>query len=480
MNNETGQRLKLSAAVKEKVAALQGFRRIGQNSLLNISGVLIPASIAIVSTPILLRNLGPEAFGVFSLQLAVLILIGVNDFGVSRAVTLEAVARGGFSAPERLSRVVWAGIHIVTAIALLVVVASTVALFVSWLSFPLSLDHKISWGLLGPAAAISLVTLPLRAALEVQERFATANLLRIIGSSLLFAAPAMASFIEANTATTSLAMLFSRFALSVLAIISTRRIMAQSKPAHFLRIVFGFFAGNSTELHTTLLRRGGWLGSAGIASTLISYVDRFALGIFTAAVFVSHYVVASELVTKIWLVTGALTAAMTPRIAHYWNVKDEGGFSSLIFALLISHLTISLVSHICFVFFGDTIMRAWLGEQYDPSMAAFLAILSIGIAVNGISLSNYLTLVLCGRERELAGLQFIALPVTAIASFIAVKYWGAIGVAWVFTCRLIVDVFIVRALLRRTDWPGGGVGASFAGIALWVFLMGAIYAIAQI
>lgn len=449
-------------------------KRVARNSILNVAGVIIPAVIAVIATPVLLNNLGAQGFGIFSIQLAVLVLIGVNDFGVSRAVTLEAVARGGFESDAELKRVVWAGTHLIATVAMAVFIIGGLILMAAMLALPMSLDERISWGLLLPASAISLITLPARASLEVQERFAMANVIRIGGSSLLFAAPAIASFIDPTMTATSIAMLLSRLALSAAAIAATHGLLARPNWSDFVQSIRELLTGRASELHRKLIHRGGWLGAAGIASNLIGYVDRFALGILASATIIAHYVVAAELVTKMWLITGALTAAIMPRLAHYWQDEDAAKFKGIFLFLVGCMAAISLSAHMVFVFFGDQLMQLWLGDQYFPEMAEYLAILSVGIAVNAASLLNYLLLILSGREKVAANIQFVTLPLTILASLLAAYYSDATGVAWVFTARLTIDVFVIRMFVPKNLQSLKG-GIPYSVILAWIAFVYAVY-----
>ncbi|MAN13961.1 MAG: hypothetical protein CL945_04535 [Dinoroseobacter sp.] len=454
-------------------------RRAARNSALNLAGVVIPAALAIIATPVILNNLGPQGFGIFSLQLAVLVLIGVNDFGISRAMTLEAVAQGGFTSNAELRQVVWAGIHLITVVAVGVIVIGGSAMTIVTATTPMSMDQQISWALLIPAAAVSLVTLPARAALEVQERFALSNSLRTVGSSLLFAGPALATYIEPTMTATSLAMLGSRVGLSIASIVATRNLLERPDWKQFTHVLRGFVSLRASKLHWRLIRRAGWLGSAGITSMLIGYVDRFALGFLATATVIALYVVPAELVTKMWLVTGALTSAVMPRLAHYWRDDGGGQFGRLFNLLLYSQLALVLSAHVIFVFFGEHLLAIWLGSQYDQSMSELLAILSIGISVNTISSLNYIVLILHGKERLIAHVQFVALLLTVIASLIAGYYYQAAGVAWVFSGRLVVDAFVIRALVPSS---GGKIrsGVHPSIMLIWLATVLGLYVVAQV
>ena len=114
-------------------------------------------------------------------------------------------------------------------------------------------------------------------------------------------------------------------------------------------------------------------------------------------------------------------------------------------------MLITLGAHCAFLFAGDAILQLWLGNQFSPPMAELLRILSLGIAFNALSQVTYLLLVIGRRERAAAIVQFISLPTTAVASLVAAHFFGALGVAWTFTLRLLIDSFLVKHIAARAE-----------------------------
>ena len=433
--------------------------RLVCNSAFNLMGVVIPALVALACTPLLLRLLGPDLFGLLSIQLAVLVLLSVNDFGVSRAVVLVSIARGGFSdAGERL-QTVRAGLHLVLLLSCAVLLLSFLFPALLWLSGPaLSADTLLSWLLVGFASALALPTLPLRARLEIEERFASLNVLRSAGASLLFLAPLLAVWVEPTLVSAALGHLASRAVVLLAFGALGGSELLRGLTGQMRLLVAALPSLNSFPVHRELVARGSWLGIAGLVSMLIGYVDRFALGLLVGAAAVAPYAVAAELATKVWMVVGAMTAAATPQIAAGWKLQDASWH--LPFRLLAWGVCLTVLAiHAVFSLLGAPLLQLWLGDGFRPEMVSLLAILSVGITINCASQMNYVILLIAGGERAAAKLQFLILPLTIIASLAAARIWGPVGVAWVFTARLALDSLAIRHLTSQR------AGAARAGLS---------------
>jgi O-antigen/teichoic acid export membrane protein len=435
--------------------------RIARNSVLNLFGVVIPAVVALAATPVLLSELGPTAFGIFSVQLAILILLSVNDLGISRAVLLVSIAEGGFTDPERRARTVKAGIELVLLLSFVITLLSAAATSAGWFLLPVS-QHEdlLSWLAIAISAAVALPSLPLRAKLETEERFGVLNLLRTTGSSLLFLAPLAALLLDSSLLATAIGHLSSRTLMLLAYIWAAGSDQLTSLGAGLRTLCARLPSMRGLPLHLELVKRGKWLGAGAVMQTMLAYVDRFALAVLVPAANLAHYSVASEIVTKIWLVVGALTVAATPQIAAGWERGDDSWRTPFRF-LAASVSVIALGGHAIFSLAGMPLLKLWVGASFDPQMASLLAILSVGIAMNCAAQMNYLLLLVAGGERSAARLLLATLVITALASLAAGSFWGAEGVAWIFTVRLVIDSFMVRYLTCRQ------AGRTDIGVPTW-------------
>lgn len=445
-----------------------------RDPLANGLGIVIPAILAVALTPYLVTRLGHENFGVFSLQLAACIILGINDFGISRAVVLVGIARGGADDPARRGMAVRIGLQLACGLALGLLVPLTL------LGVPALLALKgpeIAWSslMMLMAAGLSLLALPLRASLEIERRFVLLNLIRGVASGMLFGAPAFALHFADGLIPCAAAVLVSR--LVVLAAFTHRADVPLGR--RFLlqtRRVLMVFRGRRRlpPAHRTLMGRAGWLGIAGVASTVLGYVDRFVVGALAGAAAVTPYAVAAELATKIWLIMGAFSNAETPRVAASWDPdrrRVTGG--ALAFFRLVA-FGVSAMSFLTVLFAGDAMLGLWLGDAYRPEMGPILRLLTFGIAVNCLTQVNYLLLIVSGRERQGAVLQLIVLPLTLAATAAGVMIAGPVGAAAVFALRLTADAVIVRLMLERGG-ASGGIG--LPALAGWTALLALAYAL---
>ncbi len=448
---------------------------ITRNAIANAAGVVLPAVVAIAATPLLIHALGTARYGILSLQLAALVLLGVNDFGISRAIVLVAVGRGGFGAADIRQATTEAGLHLSISLALVMALVGVGAILTAFIFVGDQNDLLISSLLTVISAALSLVTLPLRANMEVEERFFILNIWRTIATSLLFVAPLAAILVVPSLTSAAIGLLISRLVvLSGFMFVSRQRPLAQIASS-YMTFIEELWRRRLSDIHMTLIRRGAWLGLGGLLSTFIGYSDRFVLASLASATAVGHYVVASELTTKLWLIVGALSIAATPRLAAAWKDDGHSQFNRFFAGFAGAIATIALASHIFLIVLGEKLLQLWLGTAYAPIIYEIVKILSIGISLNCLAQANYILLVIGRRERSGAILQLVSLPITILALSIGAWKAGAVGAAWAFTIRLAIDAFVVRWIVNHQIDLGGRHGVRAWLLALFGLVLIAIY-----
>jgi O-antigen/teichoic acid export membrane protein len=428
----------------------------------NIVGTLLPALAALVAVPFLLQHLGIDGFGVFSLQVAALFFFGLADFGISRAIVLLSfeppdAGRDGWRRPYAL------GLRYTAMLAAGVLALGAVATAVLWHWQPTGIAPRdLAWssGLTFVSAAFMLLTQPPRAALEAQQRFLLANLIRGPAAAAIFLAPLAAFTIEATLTSAAVAILITR----VLAAFAWFAACGRARPGGTA------VPGPTPELRSAFLRKAGWLGLTNLVSLLVGYADRFVLAPFTSAAAVGQYVIAQEVATKLWIASGAVVSAGMPRLAAQGAQLDHEGLRGTTRHLGAAMWGLGVAPAALLVLFAEPLLKLWLRASFDPASVLPLQVMAIGIGVNNLTQINFALLQVHGGEQRGAWLQVFHFLFLCLALAVLVPAFGIRGAALAFTLRLLLDALLVRLLLRGTSREaaraGVGLGTQVACAAL--------------
>jgi O-antigen/teichoic acid export membrane protein len=174
-----------------------------------------------------------------------------------------------------------------------------------------------------------------------------------------------------------------------------------------------------------------------------------------------------ELVTKLWIIPGALTAVLLPafaervssRPAESWRLFDR---SVEILFLLLLPLTL------CLAMFSRELLGLWLGREFAGHSAPLLSLFAAGILVNCLAHVPLTWLHGMGRFRAPALLQLAEFPLFMGLLWLLCARWGLVGAAVAWLARMTLDAMCLFFMcrLQRGGWPSRAwMAAGLMGLA---------------
>jgi O-antigen/teichoic acid export membrane protein len=221
-----------------------------------------------------------------------------------------------------------------------------------------------------------------------------------------------------------------------------------------------------------LMRMGAWMTVTNIAGPLLSYIDRLVIAGALAVSAVSFYATPYDMITKVWIIPGAVVGVLFSEFAKS-NSNNENG-SRLIFLGGVKYLSLALFPISLFIItYSHEGLRWWIGEEFAKSGAPILQWLTVGVFISSISYVFLGFNEAFGKPDLNAKLQLLEFPVYAAALFWTVQKHGAIGVAVVWTVRITFEFLALlwistRLLQIRTMVVLGVASGVLAGATVLV------------
>jgi len=413
-----------------------------RHTALNLVGLGLPLLVAVATLPALIAGLGEARFGVLALIWAVVGYFGVLDLGVGRALTMHVAPALARRDAARVGRLVGSGLAMLAALgafagALLAVVADAGVAWVRELPDAAEAHRAV----LAMAVGLPFVvaTAGLRGVLEADHRFGIINAVRIPLGLLTFVGP-LAVIAAGSTALDAIAW--------VLVAGRIAGCIAHAVPA------WGVLrrAGARPTVDATTVRviagSAGWLGAGTAISFLMNVVDRFVIGATLSASAVAHYATPHEMVTKLAIVPGALTAVLFPRFSTQAQTGDAAmramhDRSALALAALLLPVVAALA------WWAEPLLAAWIDPAFARESAPVLQVLAWGMYASGVASVPYTLLQGAGHARSTAILHALELLPYVAVLVVATARWGLVGAALAWTLRCAVDAVALFALAAR-------------------------------
>jgi O-antigen/teichoic acid export membrane protein len=202
-----------------------------------------------------------------------------------------------------------------------------------------------------------------------------------------------------------------------------------------------------------LLGYGGWVSVSNLVSPLLVYLERFFLASLAGVAAVAYYTAPYEAVTRLLILPAGLAAALFPAMSASRQGPSAAGAASqerllgrpLRFLLLTLAPLVALL-----ILCGGPFIGVWLGAEYAARSTSALAILAVGVLINGLAFLPYAYLLGRGRPDLPAKFHLLELPVYVVAGWLLIKQSGVNGAALAWTLRVTVDAVLLAAAVWRT------------------------------
>lgn len=436
--------------------------KLARHTFFNLLGLGTPLLFAVFSIPALYSALGAEQFGLLTLIWAVTSYFGLFDLGLGRALTQRlavALERGGEDAGELTATALglMSGVGIVGAVVLLAVAPLGVDLIKDLKYQQLAVHACWIMALAMPAI---VVTAGLRGILEACHAFEVLNYIRLPMGMWTFLGPwLVVVWIGPDLLMIAAVLALGRWFAAAVHAWCAWRVLPQAHGRLKWRI----------QLVRPLCSSGGWLMVSNLVNPFMAYVDRFVIGATISVAAVAYYTTPQEMVTKLWIIPGALTGVLFPTFAVLIERRDPDAWTlfdraiAWLYALLLPVMA-------ALALFAHEILDFWLRDPVFVEQAApVLRLFAVGIFATCLAHVPYTWVQSSGNNRPAALLHLGQLFLYVPAIWFASRYWGLLGAASVWLIRGLFDSAAMTWLCHRQR-PAPGVLRHAGWLILGVLL----------
>lgn len=426
-----------------EVQRLLSRRALARNTLLNLTGQVLPLVVGFVAIPLTVHGFGTDRFGLLTLAWAVIGYFSLFDLGLGRAITQLVAVRLGRRDEHEIPRLVWTGLAVM---AFLGVIGAVVSCAISpWLArsvlrMPDFLREEAMWAFIALGASIPIVILSagLGGVLIAMQRFDVLNALRIpVGVSTFLVPvavmPFSTSLFDVCVALVLLRVTFLSFYL-----------LACFKAFPALRLDIAIERAQIGRL----LSFGGWMTVTNVLGPLMVYLDRFIIGASLSTAAMAYYATPYEIVTKLWIVPVAVVSSLFPAFA----TAKSGNLSraSELFSTGTRFILVVLAPIVlAIVTFAREGLGIWLGAQFGQHSTLVLQWLAVGVFLNSLGHSPFALIQGFGRPDLTAKLHIIELPLYVLSLIWLLRHFGINGVAIAWVIRVGVDTALLLLFAHR-------------------------------
>jgi O-antigen/teichoic acid export membrane protein len=416
-------------------------RLLARNTLLNLGGEIAPLLVAVIAIPILMRSLGTAQFGVLTIAWGVVGYFGVFDLGLGRAMTKLIAERVGDGRQAEIPDLFWTGnllLFIFGSIGgvLLAILARPLAF--SLLKMPNALREETCtvFRLLALCLPLVLGVAGFRGALASYQRFDLLTKLRIPLGVFSMAGPLLVLPFSRSIVAITTVLVANRLVGWLLHLFVCTQVIPQLAYVPVIR----------RRCVRPLLSLGGWIAVSNVCEPILVYCDRFIIGAVISVSVVAYYTPAYDMVTKLWILSGALMGVLFPAFTS--TLASDSRRTFMLFDRSVVYLFFLLfIPVLVITVFASSFLTLWLGATFASHSARVLQWLAIGVFVNSVAGAPPFAVLQAAHRPDLpAKLHIIETPLYLFLVYFLIIARGIEGAAIAWALRLAANALVLQSM----------------------------------
>lgn len=456
-----------------KIGQFSSSALVARNATLNLATEGWLAVVLFTTIPLLVKFLGEESFGLFSLAWVVVGYLAFLDIGVSSATTKftsEYLAKHERTQIGSLIRTALAANCVMGTLAGGVAVLISPALIRYVFKVPESLHSQALSAFVAVAFALPVLLVHgvLRSALSSYQRFDWINLVNGSVISLQWMVIALLAWRGFGVVPVVWVAVIARVVMDAVYIFLLLRLVPG---------IFGHFSFCGKTLWR-LLRFGVWVSVSQVMSPILVYLDRVMIAALVSLPAVTIYTIPTEVFNRLGILPSCLMATLFPAFSH--GAVGTGQITRL-YDVATRYLLFVLLPFFGFLFINaQDILAVWMGPTFSSEGTVVLQILAVGALVNFLARLPYGAVQALGRPDITGKFHLLELPLYIVLCMLLIPRWKIEGAALACTLRVSLDAFLMfwgarKYCLLQPKWIGDIGRMSIIEAPLVVCLLSAHY-----
>ncbi len=421
-------------------------RTVAKSAMWNLVGRAGPLLVAVLTTPYLVRDLGPSRWGVFTIALSLVGIFSIFDFGIGRSLTRtvsELLAEHRTVEAATLARTGIMALTVLGCIGGLTMAALAHLWVTKGLHIPANLEREVENSLyvLCLAAPLVILNSALWGVISAYQEFRSANLVNIPIMAMYYIGPLAILFVFNSLVAVLAVLVGCRIVMTVAYWRICLRVMPELRTARV-----------ELKQLPPVLRMGGWMTASNITWPILTYVDRFIIASVLSAAATGYYSTPLDLVLRFSIIPVAIMSTAYPAMAASYRT-DPGNTQSLFRRSLVTVTAALFPACLLCVVFSHWVLNLWLGAPFAEHATVVLRWLGVGILLN--SVDSVVAGLLDGIGKASVNAKFSILEILLYVPVLVVlvRTTGIEGAAVAWTLRCLIDLVVRMYLAQRLYHP---------------------------
>ncbi len=417
---------------------------VAGNSLWSMGAWCGTLVIAFIASPILIRLLGRDQYGLMALLNTLVTPMGLLDFGISDATVkyvAESLGKGDFVAAQRHARSTLMFNLTIGILGTLAILLLSKLLIVTLFRIP-SETQDLAQGCLFWVALNWCLTQARQTFMGLVMSLQRYRILTV-GSLISQSATTVAGLGALFLGGTLLDLVRAQAITSALAGLGWMLVARRLFPNFRLLPCF-----DSSSFRKTC-RFGFWQTLSNVGALMAQQSQRWLLGFLLPIAAVGFYNVSFQLITAMYSLTYKVGQVLFPAVSHLQGLAREEQAARLTVQANWVLSTLAIAGLVPLFVFADDLLLLWVGPDFASNAAGLLRIMVVGTMMGCLFTLHHFFLLGTARTNWLAGMAFVQGSVSLVVSALLIPWLGLAGAGWGMASGTITHVAVLVLLWRR-------------------------------
>ena len=171
----------------------------------------------------------------------------------------------------------------------------------------------------------------------------------------------------------------------------------------------------------------------------LSSFDRFIIGVIVGATAVTHYTIPYNLASRTNVLVVSLSGALFPRFSAV-DKEEQARLADQAVKVLLVVLTPVIISGVLLM---EPFLHWWISAEFAKQSATVGEVIALGLWANGLANIPFAQLQAQGKPDVVAKCHLAELLPYLFFLVIALKHWGVVGAACVWSLRVSADAVLL-------------------------------------
>lgn len=419
--------------------------QVKAGAVLNYVIIALNTLTGLLYTPFMLRCLGQNEYGLYSLVASVIAYLTLLDFGFGSAIvryTARIRATGSKKDEWELYGMFVSGY---TILGLIVTVAGLALYF----NVDSMFDRTMTPGELAQARVMMALMV---ANLAVTFPFSVFGSIISAYENFIFQRVVTIARILLSTAVLVAVLLMGYKAIALVVVqtvFSVATLLANFLFCRYRLKIKVWFHGFKRALFKEIMVFSWWNFLGAIVDRIYWSTGQFILGIYSGTVAVAIFSVAISLMNMYMMMSTSVNSVLLPRVTVLATDKANDAELSALF-IRVGRLQFCLMGMILagFIIFGKAFITLWAGADYSQSYV--ITLMFFAVLLCPLIQNIGLTILQARAQVKFRSVSYMIIAIVSLGlQFLLARRYGAIGCAWAVTAALFAGQWVVMNIYYK-------------------------------